>query len=70
MMFESIFTTVMCLPMIFFYRQRPKTYPSKSAELNAKGTEDTTVEKKSMKDDLKLLMKNKNFILIAVVYGI
>jgi len=69
-MFEAIFTTVMCMPMILLYRQRPKTYPSKSAELNAMGTEDITVEKKSMKHDLKLLMKNKNFLLIILIYGI
>lgn len=58
MWFISISNTILCAPLIFFYQQRPKTYPSRSAKESA-----NLIKKRklSVMDELPILWKNKNF---------
>jgi hypothetical protein len=60
-------TTCMCLPSILLYKQQPEHYPSKSAEVYAQKIA-TGDNKLDLLQQLKDLMKNRNFRLILCVY--
>jgi Na+/melibiose symporter-like transporter len=61
----AIVTTAFCIPMIFFYKQKPKFFPSASAEENQNDKQDLDYD---FVLDFKELMKNKNFIMLTLVF--
>ena len=54
---------MMNLGLIFFYKEKPEFYPSKAAH------QATSVEF-SMKNDLKKLIKNKNYLFMLLTYSL
>ena len=63
MMVSAVITTMMNLGLIFFYKEKPEFYPSKAAQ------QATSVEF-SMKNDLKKLIKNKNYLFMLLTYSL
>ena len=63
---SAIIVTVMCAPLILFYRERPKYYPSKIAKHSKK-------EERNFKEDFKTLWANKNYLIFTcsfmLLYG-
>ena len=57
----------MCLPLLVFFEERPKYFPSKSAKFSSK-------QSFNFMKDLKLLVTNRNYILICInfsmLYGV
>lgn len=59
MWIEAIVSSVLCAPLFIFYRERPPTYPSASAEL----------ERDDFKLGLKKILRDGNFLLLMLVVG-
>lgn len=62
MLIAAVLVTVMNIPILFFFKEAPVHYPSKAAQSAKK-------EEFSMKNDLKLMAKNKNFILLLIIFS-
>lgn len=60
----AIITTAMIIPMLILYRKCPTQYASQAAKDTSEGKK----EKFSFKSDVKELFKNKNYLLLLVVY--
>jgi len=56
---EAIITAVFCIPVIIFFRSKPLTPPSKSQ---------TNYESPTLKECLKLMFKNKEFIKFLITF--
>ena len=50
----AVITSAMVAPLLLFYKERPKYYPSKVAKYSKK-------EQRNFKEDFKTLWKNKNY---------
>lgn len=62
-LFEFVLTIVICLPTLFLMRSKPKQPPSLSQKhLLTK----SMIDKKSLKDDLKTLFNNKDYIIFLI----
>lgn len=68
MLWVSWGTTALCLPMIIFYKQRPRYFPSRSAEEDATGDKIQNINQ--MISELSTLFKNKNFVSILIIFSI
>ena len=58
--YESLVFSILCLPGLLFFREKPPTPPSHSASMKKTG----------FSDSLKLFYKNKNFIYLLIFFGL
>lgn len=58
---QAAFVTITCILLLIFARTKPETPPSLSAS--------KVPVKFSFKDEFKNLIKNKNYVLLTVVFG-
>lgn len=60
LLIEGIISTVLCVPLFIFFREKPPTPPSPSAEL----------PRENFKSGMKNLFKNKGFLMLLVVEAV
>ena len=65
MWFVSWGTTALCAPLLIFYQQKPATFPSRSAREMANMNKKRQI---SIMDELPVLLKNKNFRHVLLVF--